>query len=191
LGRYPITFDQFDAFAQSTEKKIPGDMKWGRGMRPVINVTWGDAAAYCAWLSKQTGKRYRLPSEAEWEFAAVSGGKEKKWAGTSNENELGDYAWYYQNSGGKTHPVGEKRPNSLGLYDMSGNVLEWVQDRWHDSYDGAPGDGSAWETGDAESRVLRGGTWGHKPRRVRLAYRERGNRGKSDDSIGFRLAQDL
>jgi len=191
LGRYPVTFDEYETFAAATGGELPGDAEWGRGRRPVINVSWEDAVAYAAWFSKQTGKRYRLPSEAEWEYAARSGGKEEKWAGTATERELGDYAWYGENSGRKTHPVGEKKPNGLWLYDMSGNVWEWVQDNWHDSYEGAPDDGSAWESGHSGPRVIRGGSWFVEPGLVRAAIRFRGTPDIRFDGIGFRLAQDL
>ena len=191
FGRYPVTFDEYDTYAQATGRKLPGVETLGQGRRPMINVTGKDVEAYVKWLSQETGKRYRLPTEAEWEYVARSGGKEEKWAGTSAEGELGDYAWYDQNSGGKTHLVGEKKPNGLGLYDMSGNVREWVQDCWHDNYEGAPDDGTAWETGDNMLRVLRGGSWSDLPRRVRSSYRGRTNRDGRYSTVGFRLAQDL
>lgn len=110
----------------------------------MINVSLADALEYANWLSEQTSKRYRLPTEAEWEYAARSGGKEERWAGTSRDEELGEYAWYQANSGGKTQSVGGKKPNSIGLYDMSGNVWEWVQDWLNKNYEGAPSDGRAW-----------------------------------------------
>ena len=191
LGRYPVTFDQYAAFITATGRDLPSDSGWGRGSRPVINVSWEDAMAYAEWLSRKTGKYYRLPSEAEWEYAARSGGKEEKWAGTSVEGELGDYAWYYQNSGGTTHPVGEKKPNGLGLYDMSGNVWEWVADYWHDGYSGAPDDGSVWRAVHNRLRVVRGGSRNGLVRAVRSAYRFRHYPDYRHYDIGFRLAQDL
>ncbi len=100
---------------------------------PVEQVNWDDAQEFIRELNQITGKKYRLPTEAEWEYAARSGGKKEKWAGTSNESELMKYAWYRRNARGKTHPVGRKRPNGLGLYDMSGNVYEWVQDTFSES----------------------------------------------------------
>ncbi len=191
LGRYPVTFDQYDLFAKNTGRDLTEDQGWGRGQRPVINVSWEDSVAYAEWLSQQTGKRYRLPSEAEWEYAARSGGKEEKWAGTSVEKNLGDYAWYWENSGEKTHPVGEKKPNGLGLYDMSGNVWEWVQDWWNEGYVGVPDDGSAWTSGDGGLRVIRGGAWHYGPGSVRSADRFGSTPGLRYGSVGFRLAQDL
>jgi formylglycine-generating enzyme required for sulfatase activity len=178
-------------FAVATGTELPADEGWGRGRRPVINVSWEDAVTYAEWLSHHTGKRYRLPSEAEWEYAARSGGKEEKWAGTSTEGELGNYAWHFYNSGRQSHPVGMKKTNGLGLYDMSGNVYEWIEDWWNGGYKGAPDDGSVWKSGDSEFRVMRGGCWYNLPRGVRSVYRYGNALHLRHKSIGFRLAQDL
>ncbi|MBI4527862.1 MAG: SUMF1/EgtB/PvdO family nonheme iron enzyme [Deltaproteobacteria bacterium] len=162
IGRYEVTFEEYDKFAKATGRQLLEDEGWGRGRRPVINVYWEDARDYANWLSKQTGKRYRLPSEAEWEYAARSGGKDEKWAGTSLEKELTDYAWFNPNSKGQTRPVGTRKPNGLGLYDMSGNVREWVEDCRHKDYKNAPTDGRAWgreNGGQCQFRGLRGGSW--------------------------------
>lgn len=162
MGRYEVTFDAYDKFANATGRELPNDQGWGRERRPVVNVYWEDARDYARWLSKQTGKRYRLPSEAEWEYAARSGGKEEKWAGTSLEKDLPDYAWFEPHSKGKTQPVGTRKPNGLGLYDMSGNVNEWVEDCRHKDYQEAPTDGRPWgreNGGQCQFRVVRGGSW--------------------------------
>ena len=146
---------------------------------------------YIKWLSIQTGKRYRLPTEAEWEYAARSGGKDEIWAGTSDENELDRYAVFRKQ---QTEPVGSRMPNGLGLYDMSGNVWEWVEDCWHGGYNSAPEDGSAWLEaggGNCGRRVFRGGSWNGRPGYLRSSYRDRGDVVYRDDVIGFRLAQDL
>ena len=188
LGRYQVTFDQYDYFAKLTERRLPKDEGWGRGRRPAINVSWDEAVEYTKWLSSQTGKRYRLPTEAEWEYAVRSGGKDEIWAGTSDENELARYAVFGKQ---QTEPVGSRKPNGLGLYDMSGNVWEWVDDCWHESYDGAPDDGSAWfVTGGGESgrRVFRGGSWFTEPDFLRSSYRTRTIADIRNNGIGFRLA---
>ncbi|KOR28712.1 hypothetical protein TI04_10365, partial [Achromatium sp. WMS2] len=163
------------------------DRGWGRGNRPVINVTWDDAVAYTKWLSQQTGKDYRLPTEAQWEYAARAGSTSRYFFG-DDANRLGDYAWYYYNSNSKTHPVGQKQPNAWGLYDVHGNVWEWTQDRWHANYNGAPTDGSARESGNSTSRVLRGGSWNLNDRICRTAYRDNLEHGNSDNNRGFRVA---
>jgi formylglycine-generating enzyme required for sulfatase activity len=191
IGTCEVTFDEYDRFAQATGRALHGDEGWGRGRRPVIQVAWEDAKAYAKWLSQQTGKRYRLPTEAEWEYAARSGGKEEIWAGTSKESELKDYAVYERH---RTEPVGSKQPNGLGLHDMSGNVWEWVEDCWHKDYEGAPADGSAWLLtggGDCGRRVVRGGSWLGFPVYLRASTRDGARAGARVNYLGFRLVQDM
>jgi len=125
---------------------------------PVGQVSWNDVQEFIKKLNEKEGtNKYRLPSEAEWEYAARAG-TTTRYSFGDDESRLGDYAWYYANSGYKTHEVGQKKPNPWGLYDMHGNVFEWVQDAWHNNYNGVPTDGSAWE-GDGSRRVFRGGCW--------------------------------
>ena len=112
MARYETTFDEYDRFAQATGRELPKDEGWGRGLRPVINVSWDDAKAYAQWLSQQTGKHYRLPTEAEWEYAARSGGRDEVWAGTSDEYQLKDHAVYQAS---RTEPVGKKQPNAVSM----------------------------------------------------------------------------
>ena len=194
LGKYEVTFDEYDRFAIETGRDLPNDQKWGRGQRPAINVSWDDAKAYAAWLSKEMGQHYRLPAESEWEYAARSGAKQEAWAGTSSESQLGEYAVFLDNSGSRTAEVGTEKPNELGLYDLSGNVWEWVDDCAHATYIEAPQDGTAWlETngGNCGARVIRGGAWLSDPGYLRVSYRFRGGPDFRDNDIGFRLAQDL
>jgi formylglycine-generating enzyme required for sulfatase activity len=191
MARYETTFDEYDRFAQATGRTLPADSGWGRGTRPVINVSWDDAKAYAKWLSQQTGKRYRLPSEAEWEYAARSGGKDEIWAGTSDMSQLKKYAVYEAN---RTEPVGSKQPNGLGLYDMSGNGWEWVEDCWHEDYKDAPPGGSPWlerNGGYCGQRVIRGGSWNPKPEFLRLSLRFRDDTDFRLNFLGFRLVQDI
>ena len=173
LSKYEVTFEEYDRFTSATGRARTSEEGWGRGRRPVINVSWEDAVAYTRWLSEQTGERYRLPSEAEWEYAARAGAETKYHFG-NDESRLCQYGNHADTSmdygrrnqtcsdgvGKKTAMVGRYEPNRFGLYDMHGNVWEWVQDCWNESYRGAPADGSAWERGDCSQRVLRGGSWG-------------------------------
>jgi len=126
---------------------------------PVENISWNDAQEFAKRLSDKTGKTYRLPSEAEWEYAARARSR-GKWSFGDDESQSADHAWYIKNSGLTTHAVAQKRPNAFGLFDMHGNAWEWVQDIWHVNYQGAPSDGSAWVNGgDQAQRVVRGGGW--------------------------------
>ena len=154
---------------------------------PVETVSWDDIQSFLASLNV-AGGHYRLPSEAEWEYAARGGQRTQghPYAGSSDWAEV---AWYYENSGNQTHPVGQKHPNELGLYDMSGNVREWVQDCWQASYDGAPADATAWHQGDCTRRVIRGGSWYGKPSYVRTANRFWYATYFRNNNLGFRLAR--
>jgi len=185
LSKYPITFAEYDHYREAINKPKPSDNDWGRGNRPVINVSWIDATAYAAWLSDQTGKRYRLPSEAEWEYAARGWKETEYWWGDEADKKHANFSGY------NTTPVDKYAANPFGLHDTSGNVWEWVQDTWHDTYKSAPIDGSAWFDSDSRLRVLRGGSWGIEPDFARSAYRYRYRPETSSYYVGFRLAQDL
>ena len=189
LSVHEVTFEDYDRF---TYPNKVDDAGWGRGRRPVINVSWSDAQDYVEWLSGQTGAEYRLPSEAEWEYAAR--------AGTTTKYGWGDAVGLDRANCGLgcsdrfvfTAPAGSFRPNGFGLHDMHGNVLEWVEDCWNFSYAGAPSDGGAWIRGDCDTRVVRGGAWHGNPRALRAASRLRY---RPDDDrllfIGFRVARTL
>ena len=193
LGKYEVTFEAYDAFATATGRSEPSDSGWGRGERPVINVSWDDATAYAAWLSQQTGKKYRLPTEAEWEYAARAGSTtEYPWGDEVGANRANCDGCGSQWDNKQTAPVGSFAVNAFGLHDMHGNVFEWVQDCYHSSYEGAPADGAAREQCDSSSRVLRGGSWDNDaPAWMRSANRGWYTASNADDGFGFRLAQDL
>ena len=211
LGRHQITFDQWDACVKDggTIHK-PDDEGWGRGSRPVINVSCDDIQLYLSWLSKVTGKTYRFLSEAEWEYAARAG-SQTAYSFGNDAKKLGRYAWFEENSGGKTHPVGEKLPNAFGLHDMHGNVWEWTADCYNENYEwtagrdnenydstadcdnenygSAPTDGSAWTRGDCSLRVARGGSWFDYPQALRSAFRYGESAAYRYFNFGFRVAR--
>ncbi len=163
-------------------------------LQPVVCVSWPDAVAYAGWLSQQTGQGYRLPSEAEWEYAARAGtGTRYSW-GDDIDCGRARYGFFSDDCGQQAHPdaTASYPPNPWGLHDMHGNVWEWTQDCWHANYEGAPADGSAWqEGGDCVRRVVRGGGWGSGPQSLRSANRGRGSTGGADGDRGFRLARTL
>lgn len=187
IGKYPVTFDEYDLFAKATKRKLPNDQGWGRSQRPVINVSWHDAQDYVKWLSGQTGKPYRLPTEAEWEYAARANTQTRYWWGDDIDTNNAVY------NTTQTEPVGSFKANAFGLYDTAGNVWEWVQDCWHENYNNAPKDGSAWlevNGGNCDRRVVRGGSWDNDPRLLRSAYRNWGSTDYAIYFLGFRIARD-
>ncbi len=193
IGRREITFAEWDqCVAAGACKYRPEDRGWGRGEQPVVDVSWDDAKTYLAWLSQKTGQRYRLPTEAEWEYAARAGTTSPFWWGRDGGNGLANCDGCGAPGGAsKTAPAGSFRPNAFGLYDTAGNAAEWVEDCWNDSYRGAPKDGSAWTAGQCALRVLRGGAFGNKAVAVRSAARFRYDKDVRYFANGFRAARDL
>ena len=191
IGKFPVTFDDWDAcFAAGGTQYRPADQGWGRGKRPVINVSWNDAQDYLRWLSEKTGQRYRLLSEAEWEYAARAEQGERRypWGDDLDSSQLGAHAWYNGNSGGRPQVVGQKRPNAFGLEDLHGNIHEWVEDIYLGSYDATPDNGNP-QTDGGLSRVLRGGSWQDTPRYLRSASRYRFPPDHRCYIAGFRVAR--
>jgi formylglycine-generating enzyme required for sulfatase activity len=191
VGRYEVTFAEWDACVAAGGCSIkPNDEGWGRANRPVIHVSWKDAKEYVGWLSQETGKTYRLLSEAEWEYSARARSTTAFWwgkdVGKGNANCDGCGSEW---DGKKTGPVGSFKANDFGLYDTAGNVWEWVEDCWHESYRGSPIDGSSWLEGDCTYRGLRGGAWYYEPRLVRSARRDGGDPAIRNEVIGFRVAR--
>jgi formylglycine-generating enzyme required for sulfatase activity len=194
ISRFAVTFDDWDTcVANGGGAYRPADQDWGRGQRPVINVSWNDAKAYAAWLAKIAGKPYRLVSEAEYEYAARAATQTAfPWSdeigkGNANCNGCGS-EWDNK----RTAPVGSFPANPFGLHEMAGNVWEWVEDCWHDSYSGAPENGAAWiDETDHGYRVVRGGSWSSVPRMLRTAGRNRFAADRRDINLGFRVARTL
>jgi formylglycine-generating enzyme required for sulfatase activity len=182
MGKYEVTQGQWERIMGSN----PSHFKRGSNY-PVEQVSWNDVQNFIQRLNQQTGKRFRLPTEAEWEYAARSGGKREKWSGTSSESELGEYAWCYVNSGSSTHPVGQKRPNGLGLFDMGGNVWEWCQDWYDEGYYGKSPRINPEGPSSGQYKVLRGGSWVNNPWFVRASARVWLDPTYRSSSTGFRL----
>jgi formylglycine-generating enzyme required for sulfatase activity len=183
IGKFEVTQEQWEKVMGNN----PSKFKKG-GNFPVENVSWDDAQELTRRLSRLTGLKWRLPTEAEWEYAARNCGRKLKFAGTSDDRHIGDYAWYEENSGDRTHPVGEKKPNGLGLYDMSGNVWEWVQDRYdRDYYRQSPHKNPK---GDpfGLNRILKGGSAQTEIGFLRASYRDYVAPGTRGACFGLRLA---
>ena len=194
VGVYEVTFAEWDACvsAGGCGGYRPDDAGWDRGNRPVINVSWEDAQSYVRWLSQRTGESYRLLSESEWEYVARAGSVTAySWGNDIGHNRANCAGCGSRWDNQKTAPVGAFGANAWGLYDVHGNVWEWVENCWHYSYTGAPADGSAWESGDCSVRVLRGGSWNNKPSFLRSAIRGRDPTGKRYIFNGFRVARTL
>ncbi|MDS4032393.1 MAG: SUMF1/EgtB/PvdO family nonheme iron enzyme [Candidatus Contendobacter sp.] len=199
MGQYEVTFEEYDRFCAATGREKPSDEGWGRGRRPVINVDWNKAVTYTEWLSKQTGKQYRLPTEAEWEYAARAGTTTPFWAGrcvhTDQANYLG-YGYGSPDCGAKTGvdrqktlPVGSFKPNPWGLYDTMGNVWEWTCSAFGEEYDGA--EAKCHKKDIIGPLALRGGAWTDAPAGVRSAARYGADPAARASLLGFRLARSL
>ena len=202
VGKYEVTFAEWDACIAGggCGGYRPKDGGWGRDDRPVINVNWNDVQSYVKWLSRKTGSRYRLLSEAEWEYVARAGSTTVYPWGSQASRDHANYGHddcCVGHSEGadrwvNTSPVGSFEGNPFGLHDLLGNVWEWVEDCWHGSYVGAPENGSAWTTGgDCRSRIMRGGAWQSFPRFLRSALRQKIGLGIGSRSskYGFRIAR--
>lgn len=196
MGRYPVTQAQYEKVMGNNPGTAYDTDRFVAPNRPIVGVGWHDAVEFCDRLAKQTGRPYRLPSEAEWEYACRAGTTTPFYFGKTLTTEVANYHGNYTYAGG---PNGENRngtppvdhfgiANAFGLSDMHGNVLEWCQDFWHGSYRDAPADGSAWiKTGDSSRRVLRGGSWAHVPWHCRSAYRGNLEPGNHSYYVGFRV----
>lgn len=184
LGVFPVTAGQFREFRPGHSPEDADDL-------PAVYVSWQDAVDFCRWLAEATGRHYRLPSEAEWEYACRAGAATPFASGgditTHSANFL--YAESGQRIGvGSRTPGGVFPPNRFGFHDMHGNVCEWVADAWHANYDGAPGDGSTWSGQHDDRRVIRGGAWDYLPRLLRSSWRDWRPMHHRADNIGFRVA---
>ena len=186
LGRYPVTNEEYARFLAANpgepEPALWSDRRFNQARQPVVGVSWEEAQRYCAWAG------LRLPSEAEWEYACRAGTTTRYHSGDA-EADLARVGWYAANSGGQLHAVGEKEPNAFGLYDMHGNVFEWMEDVWHADCRGAPADGAAWLSGEHPARVVRGGSYFFQPRFLRAAYRYAVHADDRVRWLGFRCAR--
>jgi len=222
FGKYEVTRFEFAMFVLKTKYSLDfscrylAEVGWEQGVswrwpgfqqtnsHPVVCVNWNDAKAYLEWLSQETGQVYRLPSEAEWEYAARAGSVDRFFFGNSVSNlckygngvdASSDFKWQNKKCedgyGSGTAPVGSFRPNRFGLYDTIGNVWEWLEDCWNGSYSNAPGDGSSWDTGDCSNRGTRGGSWLNDPRFLRSAHRNRLFYSYRKYNTGFRVVREL
>jgi formylglycine-generating enzyme required for sulfatase activity len=201
MGRTPVTLAQFERFARDSGNAALLDERFRRanegqgGLTPVVWVSWQDAQAFVEWLNRSKPKAdtgtYRLPSEAEWEYAARGGTTTRYFFGDGAGHWLGLYAWYDKNAGNRQRVVGGKKPNAYGLHDMLGNVWEWTADCWNEDYRNAPAEGSAWQQGDCSRRVVRGGSWFDVPLYLRVTARFGDRAARRIGYDGFRVVRSL
>ncbi|RRJ83904.1 bifunctional serine/threonine-protein kinase/formylglycine-generating enzyme family protein [Aestuariirhabdus litorea] len=197
ISRHEITFTQYDKFTRATGRKQASDSRWGRGDRPAINLSWEDAQAYVNWLTRVTGKPYRLPTEAEWEYAARAGSTKAYWWGDTMSEKRANCGEGCDNllnslfGRKRTQPVGEYKANGFGLYDTQGNVAEWVEDCYANDYSRTPNDGSALQFNFCNRRVARGGSFESKASRVTASARDAFKPEHAASSIGLRVVVEL
>ena len=197
ISKFEITFAQYELFAKTTDRALPGDNRWGRDNRPVINVSWEDARAYAQWLSKQTGEHYRLPTESEWEYVARAGSSGDFWWGKADEApgkancRRGCNSRFSGLFGSKTAPTGSYSPNAFGVYDTAGNVAEWVQDCYIENYILKPKNGSAFETAECPTRAVRGGSAKDNLDQIASHKRDYHPPDIYEAHLGFRLVMEL
>ncbi len=185
-----VTCDQYYHFCEATKRNKPSDNGWGSGTMPVINVNWNDAYEFCQWSSKMTGTTVRLPTEAEWEYAARGGRKSRGYV-FSGANQVDSAGWYSENSGSKTHPVAGKHPNELGIYDMTGNVWEWCADWYDDEYYSVSPQKNPQGPASGKYHVLRGGSWISNETYSHVTTRSSLRSDYISASNGFRVVKDL
>ena len=191
VAKYEVTFEEYDRFARATGRRLPYDESWGRGGRPVINVSWDDARAYARWLTEQTGQTYRLPSEAEWEYFTRAGSAASFWwHDDSNNLHANCFDCGSEWDSLRTAPVGSFEANDFGLHDVTGNVQEWTSDCYHGSYHGAPVDGSSWQFPECVMRVVRGGAYTSPLDSLRSAKRSQYDQDTRLDNLGFRVVRE-
>ncbi len=191
LDKYPVTVGEYLHFVKATKKEILEKWSKEKDNHPVTDVSWNDAVAYCNWLNEQQKEYlYRLPTEAEWEYACRAGST-TKWSFGDDEGLLEEYAWYDKNSDGSTHEVGKRNKNDFDLHDMHGNVWEWCQDDYVDNYKNTPRDGKPYIDKNSESKIIRGGSWVISASYARSADRYRINPTIRNYNVGFRLLRTL
>ena len=190
IGKYEVTFDEYDRFAKATNEKLPKDRGWGRATRPVVNVSWDEAVAYTKWLTEQTGHQYRLPSEREWEYAASAGVPQTYWWGNQFRQNYANCAscgseW----DGRQTAPVGKFPANQAGLHDVIGNVMEWTGSCFRPTYQHAPQYGQEWEGGDCSKRMVRSSSYRTYENALRTTKRSKYSPKTRMDTLGFRVVR--
>ena len=206
MAKFLVTFNEYDKFCKDTNRELVDDNGWGRDSRPVMSISWNDAIAYAKWLSEKTGSTYRLSTEEEWEYSCRAGSVTPYGFGTIKTGfidrifkkkyaELDDYGWYMQNSDEQTHPVGTKKPNAWGLYDMAGNLYEWCNDDFtpYENADNEDDDGMDESIfGDSEDslKVLRGGSWYGVAQYLRSNNRYFASPVFKGDIVGFRVVKE-
>ena len=191
ISKYEITISEYEIFAKATKRMMPDDLYMEHDTSPVVFVKWDDAYNYAKWLTEQTGHKYRLPSEAEWEYAASGGQDAAFWWGYEEKRGMAHcFTCNSQFDPRKPAKIGKFQPNQFGLYDTAGNVAEWVYDCWHPNYEGAPTDGSVWEGGNCSLRIARGGSYISPQQSIRIAKRDKFKSDAGYDHIGIRLVRD-